>query len=88
MDNFIANPRLLPNRRSLIGGPPQIGLRRETPLSLLPQQRSKRQKSAWPTTLTAKGRDLLPIVKAMRDWGLKWEPNTRTLSPPSKVAGR
>ncbi|HUS37689.1 MAG TPA: helix-turn-helix domain-containing protein [Verrucomicrobiae bacterium] len=31
--------------------------------------------------LTAKGRELLPIVKAMRDWGLKWQPGTKTMSP-------
>jgi DNA-binding HxlR family transcriptional regulator len=32
--------------------------------------------------LTAKGRELLPIVRAMRDWGLKWEPGTKVgLSP-------
>lgn len=26
--------------------------------------------------LTEKGRGLLPILRAMRDWGLKWEPGT------------
>jgi len=26
--------------------------------------------------LTAKGRALVPILKAMRDWGLKWEKGT------------
>jgi DNA-binding HxlR family transcriptional regulator len=26
--------------------------------------------------LTAKGRSLRPILKALRDWGLKWEPGT------------
>lgn len=31
--------------------------------------------------LTTKGRELLPIVKAMRDWGLKWQPGTKTMSP-------
>ncbi len=27
--------------------------------------------------LTEKGRSLRPILEAMRDWGLKWETNTR-----------
>jgi DNA-binding HxlR family transcriptional regulator len=27
--------------------------------------------------LTAKGRSLLPILGAIRDWGLKWEKDTR-----------
>jgi DNA-binding HxlR family transcriptional regulator len=27
--------------------------------------------------LTAKGRALGPVVEAMRDWGLRWEPGTR-----------
>ncbi len=27
--------------------------------------------------LTEKGRALIPVLKAMRDWGLKWEPGTR-----------
>ena len=27
--------------------------------------------------LTAKGRALLPILRSIRDWGLKWEPGTR-----------
>ena len=31
--------------------------------------------------LTEKGRALIPILKAMRDWGLKWEPNTLAMSP-------
>ncbi len=32
--------------------------------------------------LTSKGRALLPILKAMRDWGLKWQPGTLAhLSP-------
>jgi DNA-binding HxlR family transcriptional regulator len=31
--------------------------------------------------LTPKGRSLLPIVKSLRNWGLQWEPNTRTLPP-------
>lgn len=32
--------------------------------------------------LTPKGHELLPIVKAMRDWGLKWEPGTKVGLPP------
>jgi DNA-binding HxlR family transcriptional regulator len=27
--------------------------------------------------LTKKGRALMPVIKAMRDWGLAWEPGTR-----------
>jgi DNA-binding HxlR family transcriptional regulator len=30
--------------------------------------------------LTKKGLTLAPILKSMRDWGLKWEPNTAVLS--------
>lgn len=29
--------------------------------------------------LTEKGRSLGPILKAMRDWGLKWEPATKAM---------
>ena len=29
--------------------------------------------------LTEKGRALAPILKAMRDWGLVWEPSTKAL---------
>lgn len=29
--------------------------------------------------LTEKGRSLAPVLKAMRDWGLKWEPGTKAL---------
>lgn len=29
--------------------------------------------------LTEKGLSLKPILKAMRDWGLKWEPNTEAM---------
>jgi len=36
---------------------------------------SKRQAYA----LTEKGRALRPMLKAMRDWGLAWEPGTRVL---------
>lgn len=31
--------------------------------------------------LTAKGRDLIPILGAMRDWGLKWEKGTKVTDP-------
>jgi DNA-binding HxlR family transcriptional regulator len=30
--------------------------------------------------LTKKGRALTPVLKAMRDWGLKWEPGTFTMN--------
>lgn len=33
--------------------------------------------------LTSKGRSLRPIVKALRDWGLKWEPGTSADLEPS-----
>lgn len=29
--------------------------------------------------LTEKGRALAPVMRAMRDWGLKWEPSTRVM---------
>lgn len=29
--------------------------------------------------LTDKGRDMLPVLGAMRDWGLKWEAGTRAM---------
>ncbi len=29
--------------------------------------------------LTAKGRALRPVLEAMRDWGLKWEPATKAM---------
>lgn len=29
--------------------------------------------------LTAKGRELMPVLKAMRDWGLKWESESKVL---------
>jgi DNA-binding HxlR family transcriptional regulator len=29
--------------------------------------------------LTKKGNALMPILKAMRDWGLKWEPGTQAM---------
>lgn len=29
--------------------------------------------------LTEKGRAIGPVLKAMRDWGLKWEPNTKVM---------
>ena len=31
-------------------------------------------------TLTAKGRALRPILKAMRDWGLEWVKDTQTMA--------
>jgi DNA-binding HxlR family transcriptional regulator len=34
--------------------------------------------------LTEKGRALLPVLKAMRDWGLRWEQGTEAMSIPSK----
>jgi DNA-binding HxlR family transcriptional regulator len=30
--------------------------------------------------LTEKGRELIPILGAMRDWGLKWEEGTRVMA--------
>ena len=33
--------------------------------------------------LTAKGRSLRPILKALRDWGLRWEPGTSADLQPS-----
>jgi len=32
--------------------------------------------------LTRKGRALTPVLKAIRDWGLRWEPGTRALLAP------
>lgn len=32
--------------------------------------------------LTDKGLALRPVLKAVRDWGLKWEPGTRTAMEP------
>lgn len=29
--------------------------------------------------LTEKGRSLGPLLEAMRDWGLKWEPATKAM---------
>ena len=29
--------------------------------------------------LTEKGRSLAPVLEAMRDWGLKWEPDTKAM---------
>ena len=40
--------------------------------------------------LTAKGEALRPILGAMRDWGLRWEPDTKALigtDAPLAVAG-
>lgn len=31
--------------------------------------------------LTEKGRALRPVLEAMRDWGLKWEPATKAMMP-------
>jgi DNA-binding HxlR family transcriptional regulator len=37
--------------------------------------------------LTAKGRALLPVLEALRDWGLKWEKGTQArLGPPGVEA--
>ena len=33
-------------------------------------------------TLTEKGLALRPILQAIRDWGLKWEPGTSVRPPP------
>ena len=30
-------------------------------------------------SLTEKGRSLGPVLEAMRDWGLKWEPATKAM---------
>ncbi|RFC48557.1 MAG: DNA-binding transcriptional regulator, HxlR family [Verrucomicrobia bacterium] len=30
--------------------------------------------------LTEKGRELIPVLGAMRDWGLKWEEGTRVMA--------
>ena len=32
--------------------------------------------------LTEKGRDLLPILGTIRDWGLKWEKGTKVMDSP------
>ncbi|MBB5352892.1 DNA-binding HxlR family transcriptional regulator [Haloferula luteola] len=32
--------------------------------------------------LTTKGQSLKPVLLAIRDWGLEWEPDTRLLEPP------
>jgi DNA-binding HxlR family transcriptional regulator len=32
--------------------------------------------------LTDKGEALLPMLKALRDWGLRWEPGTQALVAP------
>lgn len=37
--------------------------------------------------LTEKGRALRPILGALRDWGLKWEKDTRALLSPSGAVG-
>ncbi len=29
--------------------------------------------------LTKKGRALIPVLEAMRDWGLAWEPGTKVM---------
>ena len=34
--------------------------------------------------LTTKGRALLPLLKSLRNWGLKWEKGTRALLKPSE----
>lgn len=31
--------------------------------------------------LTEKGDSLRPVMKSIRDWGLAWEPNTKTMLP-------
>ena len=31
--------------------------------------------------LTPKGNELLPVLKAMKSWALKWEPRTRAILP-------
>jgi len=36
--------------------------------------------------LTEKGRSLLPILGAIRDWGLEWEPGTELLMTPKTSA--
>jgi DNA-binding HxlR family transcriptional regulator len=34
--------------------------------------------------LTAKGRELRPVLESMRDWGLRWEKGTKALDKPAK----
>jgi DNA-binding HxlR family transcriptional regulator len=34
--------------------------------------------------LTAKGESLLPLLKAIRDWGLKWERGTKEMLRPKQ----
>ena len=38
-------------------------------------------KSRMGYRLTAKGKALRPVLEAMRDWGLKWEPGTKAMMP-------
>ncbi|TDU81209.1 HxlR family transcriptional regulator [Prosthecobacter fusiformis] len=33
--------------------------------------------------LTEKGQSLIPVLRAIRDWGLKWEPGTEARMVPS-----
>lgn len=43
---------------------------------LVEQTPAKNESKRLAYQLTEKGYALLPILEAMRDWGLKWEPNT------------
>ena len=43
---------------------------------LVEQTPAKNESKRLAYQLTEKGHALLPILEAMRDWGLKWEPNT------------
>lgn len=38
--------------------------------------------------LTEKGKALRPVLKAMRDWALEWQPGTRAALEPLHRAGR
>lgn len=38
--------------------------------------------------LTAKGRALGPVLRTIRDWGLKWEKGTKVLLAPAVGTGR
>jgi DNA-binding HxlR family transcriptional regulator len=69
--DFIASPESIPT--NILTDRLQRLLQNE----LVVQVASSTGSKHFAYQLTKKGRALMPVIKAMRDWGLAWEPGTR-----------
>lgn len=75
---FIASPEGIPTNIL------SERLRRLIDANIVEQEPVEPGSKHYKYVLTEKGRDLFPILKAIRDWGLRWDKSTRALLGPNR----